>query len=336
MDLKLGKRDVSLVTEPKVLLDFDREKLFAQIAAMGDVNNSFPPPAPAVTIENVQAHTCTVRFAEGPAKYGGYQPATVHVVQIAFAPHLADDEKVDTAALSWKQLMRRENARMAKVKKLKPGTVYYLRAQASNEYGSGPFCEAIRFETVALKINTQIMTSDEIELLLDLIKGKRKKKSVSCELLFRGSEDGFLSSAFHAKCDGRANTICVIESNFGNVFGGFTVLPWASEVGKYYVDEEAFVYIVRKKKKTLKKAVVYLQIASSQHSVVHNKYMGPVFGYGHDIQIRNRCDQVDDNSCKGQTYQTSYVGELAGEEKFRVVNYEVFQISHPEDDGDEQ
>merc|ERR1712129_385292 len=89
-------------------------------------------------------------------------------------------------------------------------------------------------------------------------------------------------------------------------------------------------------KKALKKATMYLQYTSSQHSVVHNKYMGPVFGYGHDIYIRNKADQVDDNSCRNHMYQCSYAGELAGKEKFRVINYEVFQISHPLDDVEEQ
>merc|ERR1712176_355484 len=179
-------------------------------------------------------------------------------------------------------------------------------------------------------------TSDEIEILMDLVKEKRNKQSIEWKLLFRGSDDGFLASTFHLKCDDVANTICIIESNHGNVFGGFTTVPWKSDVGRYVVDEEAFVFIVRKKKKALKKAAIYLQYTSSQHSVVHNKYMGPVFGYGHDIYIRNKCDQVDDNSCRNHTYQCKYAGELAGEEKFKVINYEVFQISHPEDDIQEQ
>ena len=129
-------------------------------------------------------------------------------------------------------------------------------------------------------------------------------------LLFRGSDDGFLAATFHQKCDDIPNTVCVIESNHGNVFGGFTTLPWKSEIGRYHVDEEAFVFIVRKKHKPLKKAIMYLQYTSSQHSVVHNKYMGPVFGYGHDIYIRNKADKVDDN-LYNHTYQCSYAGELA-------------------------
>ena len=52
------------------------------------------------------------------------------------------------------------------------------------------------------------------------------------------------------------------------------------------------------------------------------KYMGPVFGYGHDIYIRNKADKVDDNSCRNHTYRCSFAGELAGKEKFRVINYE--------------
>eukprot|EP01083_Nonionella_stella_P229403 812025_1 len=95
------------------------------------------------------------------------------------------------------------------------------------------------------------------------------------------------------------------------------------------------LYLLYVKKKIIKKAIMYLQYTSSQHSVVHNKYMGPVFGYGHDIYIRNKADKVDDNSCRNHTYQCSYAGELAGKEKFKVINYEVFQISHPQDDIDQ-
>jgi len=315
------------------MMDIDNDKLSQEIGRMGDINNTFAPNAPVVTLEEVKAHTCKVLLARGSGKYDGFQAPTTFAVEIAFGPKdQSDDEKVDFDSLKWREIARRDSSKFVRVKKLKPSTVYYVRARCKNEYGWSQFCEPAKLETYVLKINTKIMTSDEIQILIDLIKEKRKKKSVAWKLLFRGSDDGFLASTFHMKCDGVPNTICVIESNHGNVFGGFTTLPWKSDVGRYHVDEEAFVYIARKKKKALKKAVMYLQYTSSQHSVVHNKYMGPVFGYGHDIYIRNKADQVDDNSCRNHTYQCSYAGELAGEEKFRVVNYEVFQIWHPEDD----
>jgi len=346
MDAAVAARDVSLVTAPSVELSIDGARLRAQISAMCDLQNLFAAPAPSVTLHSVKAHTCTVRLGAGACKYGGFAAATQLVVQIAFGPKrpLAEDETVDASALKWKQIARRDVCAGAgagadsgadaevKVKKLKPGTLYFVRAKAKNEFGWSAFCAPAALATLPLKIDTAIMSSDEIEALMDLVHRQRQRQSSTWRLLFRGSRDGFLASTFHLQCDGHGDTVCVIESDCGNVFGAFTALPWKSDVGRYRVDEEAFVCIVRKKHKALDRGVVYLQYTSSQHSVVHNKYMGPVFGYGHDIYIRNKCDEVDDNSCRNHTYQCSYAAELAGKEKFRVVNYEVFQISHPEDD----
>ena len=41
-------------------------------------------------------------------------------------------------------------------------------------------------------------------------------------LLYRGSQDGFLSSIFHDKCDYKGETFALIKSTKGYIFGGFT------------------------------------------------------------------------------------------------------------------
>jgi hypothetical protein len=41
-------------------------------------------------------------------------------------------------------------------------------------------------------------------------------------LIYKGSEDGFKASDFHSKCDNKPNTLVVIKSSNGNVFGGYT------------------------------------------------------------------------------------------------------------------
>jgi len=43
--------------------------------------------------------------------------------------------------------------------------------------------------------------------------------SQSVVLLNRGTRDRFKASDFHANCDGIANTLCVIKSESGNIFG---------------------------------------------------------------------------------------------------------------------
>ena len=62
-----------------------------------------------------------------------------------------------------------------KVKKLKASTIYYVKVKCKNEYGWSEYCEPVKLHTYVLKINTKIMNSDEIQLLIDLIKEKRKK-----------------------------------------------------------------------------------------------------------------------------------------------------------------
>jgi hypothetical protein len=47
-------------------------------------------------------------------------------------------------------------------------------------------------------------------------------------LLWRGSRDGFGAFEFHKRCDGHMNTLTVILDMEGNIFGGFTPVPWES------------------------------------------------------------------------------------------------------------
>jgi hypothetical protein len=57
-------------------------------------------------------------------------------------------------------------------------------------------------------------------------------------LLYRGSRDGFAASNFHGKCDGHSNTISLIETTNGYIFGGFTPVAWESPTSWTYKLEE--------------------------------------------------------------------------------------------------
>jgi hypothetical protein len=45
-------------------------------------------------------------------------------------------------------------------------------------------------------------------------------------LLYRGSRDGFQAKDFHDRCDGHKNTVSLILSTNGSIFGGYTPIPW--------------------------------------------------------------------------------------------------------------
>ena len=46
------------------------------------------------------------------------------------------------------------------------------------------------------------------------------------KLLYRASEHNFKAAAFHQKCDNIPNTVTLVKTQFGKVFGGFTPLTW--------------------------------------------------------------------------------------------------------------
>jgi hypothetical protein len=59
-------------------------------------------------------------------------------------------------------------------------------------------------------------------------------------LIYRASQDGFEASSFHDKCDDKPNTLIIIKSTNGNVFGGYTEQSWSGS--GYKVDPNAFIF----------------------------------------------------------------------------------------------
>ncbi len=77
-------------------------------------------------------------------------------------------------------------------------------------------------------------------------------KDQSWQLKYKASIDGFKASDFHTKCDGIANTLTVIKSENGNVFGGYTEKEWHSK-GEYVTDPSALIFsLVNKDEKPFK------------------------------------------------------------------------------------
>ena len=48
-------------------------------------------------------------------------------------------------------------------------------------------------------------------------------------ICYRASTNGWEDSTFHSNCDGKSNTVTIIESG-NHVFGGFTDIPWGTMV----------------------------------------------------------------------------------------------------------
>ena len=50
------------------------------------------------------------------------------------------------------------------------------------------------------------------------------------KLLYRATRDGFSGENFLSKCDGIANTLTIIKSEHGNIFGGYVEKAWDSTI----------------------------------------------------------------------------------------------------------
>ena len=95
-------------------------------------------------------------------------------------------------------------------------------------------------------IDTEILTNTEQTTLIEMINNHTNNKyNPHWKLLFRGSRDGLKRNDFYKKCNGKSNTICIIQSPQNNVFGGFTSLKLLKLRGGQATDITAFVYLIR-------------------------------------------------------------------------------------------
>lgn len=145
------------------------------------------------------------------------------------------------------------------------------------------------------------------------------------QLLFRASEHDFLSSKFHAMCDGKGPTIVIIKNSKGFVFGGFSKISWESSGDR--PDDSAFLYSFKHKE-------IYGQNSSKRmYALRFSKGWGPAYGAGGPtLVISNNCMSNQSSGLRNDAGSSFNFGqrsieEIAGSEKFSVEDYEVFGVS---------
>jgi len=131
-----------------------------------------------------------------------------------------------------------------------------------------------------LNYSSNILDGDSKERLSELCQFCNGEK---WRLLYRATRDGFGAKDFHQKCDHFENTLIVIKSTSGYIFGGFTSMAWNLPVnyypGMHYVsDPSSYIFsLVNKNNKPFK------TIFSSEQGIFCNKDSGPSFGYREPI-----------------------------------------------------
>jgi hypothetical protein len=99
-------------------------------------------------------------------------------------------------------------------------------------------------------------------------------------LLWRGSRDGFTAAAFHRNCDGVPNTVTIVRDTHGNIFGGFTPLPWSGpEEAPFLPDDtcKSFVFTIKNPLDRPARKFKLLP-AAKQFATICGRDTGPGFG----------------------------------------------------------
>lgn len=159
------------------------------------------------------------------------------------------------------------------------------------------------------------------------------------QILWRGSRDGFAAKEFHRRCDGHANTLTVIATIDGDVFGGFTPVEWEAPAEEKYKKDESLktcLFTLRNSFGVPPRRFPMEEVCKSEIIVCHAKY-GPWFGRGSDLRVSNQCHAntfsavggfgdsfVNDTGLGGNSMSMNNF--LAGSDRFQVAEIEVFEI----------
>lgn len=129
------------------------------------------------------------------------------------------------------------------------------------------------------KQNLKSILSDS--QMIDLLKLCGFADDFKWNLVYRATEHGFSSAAFHSLCDDKRFSLTIIKSTNGNVFGGYTEQEWSGNgVNKY--DPCAFLFSFINKENT----PIKIRCFRPNYAIYCKNDYGPTFGAGHDLNIR--------------------------------------------------
>ena len=184
-----------------------------------------------------------------------------------------------------------------------------------------------------VNIRESIIIDESLNKNLEELLKKKELNGRKWSLLYRASRDGFEASNFHSSCDYKPNTLTIVKSENGNIFGGFTSIQWkSSATASFENDIKAFIFsLVNKEKRPL----LFEHTSTNNSSICLHANYGPIFGGSNDFVIFNNSNtNSNSNSNLGFTYshpEFPFGSEkanaiLAGARHFQVQEIEVFQM----------
>jgi hypothetical protein len=170
--------------------------------------------------------------------------------------------------------------------------------------------------------NSKILNPDMFKKFHDLSEFQSNHK---WDLLYRASKHGFAAKKFHSKCDNHANTLTIVKSQNGFIFGGYTEQLW-NQSGGYKSDPNAFIFsLVNKDQNPIK-----MKVRKPENAIYCRSDCGPTFGWSSgfsNVDGSTSCSRLD-----GVYVHPTYAPDsnearsfLAGSESFQAAEIEVFK-----------
>ena len=208
----------------------------------------------------------------------------------------------------------------------------------------------------ASKILSVKQDLDFYKLILSKLQNKICRKKI--KMLFWSSDHNFTAESFHKYCDGHGPTITIIQSNYGNIFGGYAPIKWPTEEAGLKSSGDLFLFLIKSNDNDQKCPLIFHAQQGTKRRPQSPKILniitrGPVFGDGvSEISIGDKCNDSPlyydsmgwcDYRTRCYTYQKTRKYDfselnnntLSGAPRtnvgsvqfFQVIDYEVFEIN---------
>merc|ERR1712048_195285 len=96
------------------------------------------------------------------------------------------------------------------------------------------------------------------------------------KLLYQGSRDGYKIENCHPKCYDHPNVALIVETQSGNVFGGFTAKGWKlnASAREHRADPNAFLFLIRAKTHDNKHEIFPIKKSKIDRALCHYPFQG--------------------------------------------------------------
>lgn len=154
----------------------------------------------------------------------------------------------------------------------------------------------------------------------------------SFKLLFKAVMDGFDSQSFHRVCDNKGETVTIITTSDGYIFGGYAAIPWGSRGGEGEDNSEtSFLFSL---KNPYSRPPERFRLIGRYNAIYDKEDYGPSFGWAsRDIFLGGDMSKQGSSLVGGGNFP-SYANHtgiepdrlLTGRAQFQPADVEVYQV----------